>query len=211
MKRTWRNFAYTVWDMSWIITDRWTSTCLSRLSLNLQGCSYGKGFATTGPCSFKVRKEGDIWIGDHVTLLAGWRSNRVGLTGRILLQTLGDGKIKIGDGTGASAATISSRSEITIGRNVCIGGNVRILDHDFHALNALDRSLPMSAQESKIRSAPIRIGDDVFIGTNAIILKGVNIGDRTIVAAGAVVFKGNYPSNCIMAGNPAFVIRQKTP
>jgi len=133
----------------------------------------------------------------------------VGLSGMVLLQTLGEGKIRIGDGTGASAVVMSSRSEITIGRNVCVGGNVRILDHDFHALDHVARRLPMSEQEKSIRREPIQIGDDVFIGTNAIILKGVSIGDRSIVAAGAVVFIGEYPSDSIIAGNPAKVIRHR--
>jgi acetyltransferase-like isoleucine patch superfamily enzyme len=127
----------------------------------------------------------------------------------VLLQTLGEGKIRIGDGTGASAVVMSSRSEITIGRNVCVGANVRILDHDFHALDHAARRLPMSEQEKSIRREPIQIGDDVFIGTNAIILKGVSIGDRSIVAAGAVVFIGEYPSDSIIAGNPAKVIRHR--
>jgi acetyltransferase-like isoleucine patch superfamily enzyme len=209
IKRCWRNVLYTGWDMFWIITDRLMSTHLSRLSFTLQGCSYGVRFTTTGPCSFKVRGEGDIQIGDDVTLLAGWRSNRVGLSGMVLLQTLGEGKIRIGDGTGASAVVVSSRAEITIGRSVCVGGNVRILDHDFHALDHLARRLPMSEQEKSIRREPIAIGDDVFIGTNAIILKGVSIGDRSIVAAGAVVFKGQYPSDSIIAGNPAKIIRRR--
>ena len=133
----------------------------------------------------------------------------MGLSGMVLLQTLGEGKIRIGDGTGASAVVVSSRAEITIGRSVCVGGNVRILDHDFHALDHLARRLPMSEQEKSIRREPIAIGDDVFIGTNAIILKGVSIGDRSIVAAGAVVFKGQYPSDSIIAGNPAKIIRRR--
>jgi acetyltransferase-like isoleucine patch superfamily enzyme len=47
------------------------------------------------------------------------------------------------------------------------------------------------------------------VGTNAIILKGVTIGDRSIVAAGAVVFRGDYPPDSIIAGNPAVVVREK--
>ena len=209
VKRTWRNFVYTVWDMLFLFIDRLKSTGSSRLSLSFQGCSYGKGFITTGPCSCKVRKEGDIRIGNNVTLLAGWRSNRVGMVGRVLLQTLGDGKIKIGDKTGGSSVVISSRSSIIIGDNVLLGGNVRIFDHDFHALDAMDRKLPMLEQESKIRRSDIKIGNDVFVGTNAIILKGVSVGDRTIIAAGSVLFRGDYPSDAIIAGNPAIVLNSK--
>ena len=209
MKRTWRNLTYTIWDLFWIFWDRFISTACSRLSLSIQGCNYGTGFKTTGPCSFKARTEESILLGKNVSLLAGWRSNRVGLSGRVLLQTLGKGHIEIGDGSGGSAVTLSSRSRISIGRNVCLGGNVRVLDHDFHALDHLARRLAMDAQEQSIRTQPIVIGDDVFIGTNAIILKGVTLGDRCIVAAGAVVFRGEYPDDSIIVGNPAKVIGKK--
>jgi len=209
MKRTWRNFAYTIWDLTWIYWDRFISTACSRLSLSIQGCSYGKGFMTTGACSFKGRTEKSILLGKDVSLLAGWRSNRVGLSGRVLLQTLGNGCIEIGDGSGGSAVTLSSRSRISIGRNVCLGGNVRLFDHDYHALDHLARRLTMEEQEQSIRTEPIVIGDDVFIGTNAIILKGVTLGDRCIVAAGAVVFRGEYPNDSMIVGNPAKVIGKK--
>ena len=53
---------------------------------------------------------------------------------------------------------------------------------------------------------PVRIGDDVFIGKNAIILPGVTIGSRVIVGAGAVVGK-DVPDNSVVAGNPARIIR----
>jgi acetyltransferase-like isoleucine patch superfamily enzyme len=209
MKRTWRNFAYSIWDLIWIYWDRFISTVFSRLSLSIQGCGYGSGFITTGACSFKARTEKAILLGKNVSLLAGWRSNRVGLSGRVLLQTMGNGCIQIGDGSGGSAVTLSSRSRISIGRNVCLGGNVRILDHDYHALDHLSRRLPMKEQEQFIRMEEIVIGNDVFIGTNAIILKGVTIGDRCIVAAGAVVFRGVYPNDSMIVGNPAKVIEKK--
>ena len=55
-------------------------------------------------------------------------------------------------------------------------------------------------------SSPIVIEDDVFIGVNCIILKGVTIGARSIIAAGSVVTK-SIPADCIAGGNPAKVIR----
>lgn len=55
-------------------------------------------------------------------------------------------------------------------------------------------------------SSPIIIEDDVFIGMNCLILKGVTIGARSIIAAGSVVTK-SIPSDCIAAGNPAKVIK----
>jgi acetyltransferase-like isoleucine patch superfamily enzyme len=56
-------------------------------------------------------------------------------------------------------------------------------------------------------SEPIVIGDDVFIGANSIVLKGVNIGDRSIIGAGSVVSK-NIPADEIWAGNPIKFIKR---
>jgi len=209
MKRTWRNWIYSAWDLFWITIDMFCSTRLSLLSLWFQGASYGKGFRTSGKCSFKLRCEGSIVLGERVSLLAGWRSNRAGLTNPVLLETLGKGMIRIGDDSGGSAVVISSRSGVTIGKNVCLGANVRIYDHDFHPLDAQKRRLSRNEHAGHVRSEAVSIGDDVFVGANAIILKGVAIGERSIVAAGAVVFRGDYPPDCIISGNPAVVMRQK--
>lgn len=70
-------------------------------------------------------------------------------------------------------------------------GGVTILAHD--ACRAL--------------KADIYIGNNCFIGTKAVILPGVRIGNEVVVAAGAVVTK-DVPSNCIVAGNPARIIRK---
>lgn len=207
--RTWKNLIYTIWDVFWIRLDCFFSTLRSRFSLAWQGCKPGEGFTTTGKCSFKARASGSISIGKQVSLLASWRSNRVGLSSPVLLQTFAQGQIYLGDHSGGSAVIISSRSEVRIGKFVNLGGNVRIYDHDFHALEAEFRRLPMNQQSAHIRSEPIFLGDDVFVGANSIILKGVSLGDRCIVAAGSVVFRGNYPADCLLAGNPAQVVSQK--
>jgi len=116
--------------------------------------------------------------------------------------------IEIGDCSGGSAVVLSSRSKITIGKFVNLGGNSRIFDHDFHALDPAHRRLGLDEQSAHIRTDPVEIGDDVFVGTNAIILKGVTIGDRAIVAAGAVVFKGVYPPDSMLVGNPAQIAKR---
>jgi acetyltransferase-like isoleucine patch superfamily enzyme len=202
------NIIYSMQDIFWIKWGFFISTLKSSISLNLQGCKPDKGFRTSGSCSFKARKARSIQIARNVTLLGGWRSNRVGLTNPVLLQTFGDGRIEIGENSGGSGIVISSRSHVQIGKNVNLGGNVRVFDHDFHALDPVKRRLPFKQQEPFVRSSPIHIGDDVFIGANAMILKGVTIGTRTIVAAGSVVFHGDYPADVILTGNPA-TIRQK--
>lgn len=95
-------------------------------------------------------------------------------------------------------ATIVCSNEITIGKNVAIAQNVIIRDSDIHHVIVDDKELP--------NSSPIYIGNNVWIGTAALILKGVTIGDGAIIAAGAVVTK-DVPNNCLVAGNPAKVIK----
>ncbi len=206
MTRNMRNFLYSAWDLLWIKVDFIFSTLCSRLSLCFQGCPFGKDFRTSGKCYFKARRSGSIRVGDHVALLAGHRSNRVGLSNPVLLETLGDGVIEIGNYSGGSAVVISSRSNVTLGAHCKLGGNVRIFDHDFHSLDSEVRKT--TADLKNVRSKPVNIGDDVFVGTGAIILKGVTIGDRSIIGAGAIVTT-DIPADEVWGGNPAVCMRSK--
>lgn len=203
--RTFSNKLYSFYDALLIRVDMAWSSLRTQVSGMLQGCQFGKDFRSTGSIRIKARMAGSIVIGNHVRLLAGWRSNRVGMSGPVILQTWENGRIEIGDHTGASAVVISSRSSVTIGKHGNIGGNVRIFDHDFHALDAEVRRGPRGCDDCATR--PITIGDDVFIGTNSIILKGVNIGDRAVIGAGSVV-TNDVPADAIAAGNPATIIKR---
>lgn len=62
--------------------------------------------------------------------------------------------------------------------------------------------------DQHIRAEPIRIGDHCWFGMNAIVLPGVHLGPRTIVGAGSVVTRSFPDGNCVLAGNPAAVVRQ---
>jgi acetyltransferase-like isoleucine patch superfamily enzyme len=202
--RTVFNKLYSAYDVFCIHANMAWSTLRARFSCCLQGCKLGKDFRTSGAIRIKARAAGSIVIGDHVRLLAHWRSNRVGLSGPVILHTWEGGKIEIGDYTGTSAVVISSRSGVKIGQYGNIGGNVRIFDHDFHALDWEVRRGPRGCDDCATK--PIVIGDDVFIGANSIILKGVTIGDRAVIGAGSVV-TWDVPADCIAAGNPAKIIR----
>lgn len=199
------NKMYSAYDVLCIYTNMAWSTLRARVSCAFQGCSLGRGFRSTGAIRIKSRASGDIIIGNQVTLLAHWRSNRVGLSGPVILHTWEGGRIEIGDHTGASSVVISSRSGVSIGQFCNIGGNVRIYDHDFHALDADIRRGPRGCDDCATR--PITIGDDVFIGANSIILKGVTIGDRAVIGAGSVVTR-DVPADAIAAGNPAVRVRK---
>ena len=95
---------------------------------------------------------------------------------------------------------VNCQSSISIGEHCAISWDVEILDSDMHTIVANDgQALP--------NRAPVAIEDRVWIGTRALILKGVTIGHDSIVAAGAVV-ASSVPPHSICAGNPAKVIRQ---
>jgi acetyltransferase-like isoleucine patch superfamily enzyme len=125
-------------------------------------------------------------------------SNLVGIYKPCSVEVQKGAVLQIGDFSGFSGVSIYCANKITIGNYLCCGGNVSIWDTDFHPQNFEDRRNGYIG----IKSAPIKIGDDVFIGANSIILKGVEIGDRVIIGAGSVVTK-NIPNDEVWAGNPA--------
>lgn len=129
----------------------------------------------------------------------------LGLWQRTIIVARYGGRIEIGDGFGISGSTIYSTASITIGRNATIGANCKIIDNDFHPLDPEQRRLGLNRQHAK--RAPVVIGDNCFLGMNATVLKGTRLGDNVVVGAGSVVC-GTFPSNCIIAGNPARIVRQ---
>jgi acetyltransferase-like isoleucine patch superfamily enzyme len=181
-------------------------TACTKMLLRLLGCRYGRGLTVDGRVWIRVREKGAIRLGNQVTINSRFGSNLVGLNTPTVLECLEGGRIEIGDGSGLSGAVLSSRSQVRIGECVKIGGNVRIFDHDFHSLNSDTRRDGM-LDSCDVRTASVMIGNDVFIGTNAMVLKGVRIGDQAIVAAGSVVTRA-IPSNEIWGGNPAKLIRK---
>ncbi len=124
------------------------------------------------------------------------------------------GKIKIGSHclVGPNCA-VGAANSIEIGNYVLISNNVIVIDNNNHPVNPADRLLmnvksyahPYRSWQYAV-SKPIKIGDNVWIGRNSIINKGVTIGENSIVAANSVVTK-DVPSNCIVAGNPARVVK----
>lgn len=105
-------------------------------------------------------------------------------------------KVQIGRDTYlADGCFVAIASQLSIGNNCAISWEVQIFDDDGHNLGQQNQK------------APIRIGNNVWIGSRAVILKGVDIGDHCVVAAGAVVTK-SFPSGCLIGGVPAKVIRE---
>lgn len=176
---------------------------LPRIPLGLNGIKYGKELKMIGwPFVFRFPRA-TISIGNQCTLNSNFWSNLLGLYQRTIIIARGSGEIRIGNNVGISGATVYAIDSIEIGDNCRIGANVKIVDNDFHPIDAQARLID---DREQIGHRPIRIGKDVFIGMNAIILKGTELGDGCVVGAGAVV-SGKYPANCVIGGNPARVIK----
>ena len=132
------------------------------------------------------------------------------------------GNVSIGSNTFIGGSTIISSNRIDIGNNVFIAWGVYLYDHDSHSLDFRERRKDLERQMddykqgrnfiyskdwSVVRSSPIMIEDDVWIGMNAVILKGVTIGKGAVVGACSVVTR-NVPAWSVVAGNPAKIVKE---
>jgi acetyltransferase-like isoleucine patch superfamily enzyme len=108
---------------------------------------------------------------------------------------------KCGFACGCFVAT--GRAGIEIGDHVIFGPNVSVI-----GVNYRYQSLETPLDEQGLTSIGIRIGRNVWIGANSVILDGTVIGDNCIVAAGSVMNR-RFPSNCIIQGNPAKVVLRR--
>ncbi len=123
-------------------------------------------------------------------------------TGGILLQPRRhEAEIRIGDGNWFSNnVTLVANERIVIGDGCQIGDQVAIYDCDFHEIN------PATRNRSCGPTQPVSVGNNVWLGSRVMVLKGVNIGDNSVVAAMSVVTK-SIPPNSVAAGVPAKVVR----
>jgi acetyltransferase-like isoleucine patch superfamily enzyme len=169
---------------------------------------FGEGFYCESAQIFrhlKSKAPRALVLGDHVSCYAGC-SFSIGAKGRCT----------VGNFTLMNGALVMAEECIQIGSHCLISWNVGIADSDFHPLEPAQRVIDAHAlapffkdrpPRPELRTVPVIISDNVWIGMNAVILKGVTIGENSVVAAGAVVTK-SVPPNVVVAGNPAVVTKQ---
>lgn len=158
-------------------------------------------FCTFKGCTtFRRHPASRISIGASCRFNSSRTSNLFGLSHQCIVATLSKGAaIEIGSGCGFSGSVIASAQRITLGSGVRCGANSVITDTDWHSDDARAG-----------RDAPVVIGDNVWLGANVLVLKGVTIGDGTFVGAGAIVTR-SLPPGVVAAGNPARIIRKLNP
>ena len=107
------------------------------------------------------------------------------------ILSLGDSSIITGN------TRIICSERINIGRGSIISWNVQIMDTDLHPIGA----------DATLSKEPVDIGDDVWIGSGAIVLKGVKVGDGSVIGAGSIVTR-SIPPHSMAVGNPAKVVKR---
>ncbi len=176
----------------------------------------GKGYIKlTNHDYIKLKRNSEIVLNESLTL----SGNRMGSNGRSSILRMDEdsqlivnggfsffygadiilfkgAKLVLGKGFINSDCKIRCHKEIEIGDNCVISHDVTIMDSDAHKLNGSSNT------------APIRIGNHVWIGTRVTILSGVKIGNSSVIAAGSVVTK-DVPENSLVGGVPAKVIKDK--
>jgi acetyltransferase-like isoleucine patch superfamily enzyme len=139
----------------------------------------------------RVLGEASIRLGDRVTLRRG-------------VVLAGNGTLTIGSHTTINdGCQISAFDAVHIGANVMFAPRVCVLDID-HRFDSRDQPL----RQQGYRTAPVFIGDDVWLGANAVVLRGVRIGRGAIVGANSVVTR-DVPDYAIVGGVPARVLRMR--
>ncbi len=154
----------------------------------------------------KKHPDSRIVIGKNVLLVSESTYNVAGINHPVILSTESKGaKITIGDGSGLSGTSIVAVTEIELGKDVMLGANTNIFDTDFHLLLPERRKAQNAIAEAA--TAPIIIGDNVWVGINSTILKGVTIKRGSVVGAHSLVNK-NIDEFELHAGVPAKFIKK---
>ena len=179
-----------------ITSNEFFYTQLYRALLRFKKVNLGIGCRFSGKSLFVRFPLSNITIGSYCTFRSDQISNLIGVNRRCIIATHSENaQIIIGEGCGLSGVTIGAYEKIILGDNILCGANVLITDFDWHTSRY--------PSESK----PVIIHDNVWIGVNSVLLKGVEIGENSIIGANSVVVK-NIPANVVAAGNPCKVIKK---
>lgn len=165
-----------------------------------------KNFNTNGIPYIMVARGGFFKIGKDFKINNELHGNPIGRPQKCIFFVNRGAKLIIGNNVGMSSTAIVCHINVSIGDNVKIGGGTCMYDTDFHSLNSSHRNNFEMDKIHKVNKS-IRICENVFIGSNSTILKGVSIGKNSIIGACSVVTK-DVPANEIWGGNPARFLKK---
>jgi acetyltransferase-like isoleucine patch superfamily enzyme len=198
--RLFRKFKFIFYD--------WIFQVLTLYFFKVNRVQYGIKLKSHGVPILDIWKSGRFQVGDYFSMNNGDLYNVIGRQQRCTFLVRSNAHLIIGEHVGISGTAIICTKSITIGNYVKIGGNTVLYDTDFHSIDYLAR-MNKDTDDLATKTAPIVIGDHVFIGAHSTILKGVSIGNNSIIGACSTVTK-SIPPNEIWGGNPAKFIRALT-
>lgn len=169
----------------------------------MNGVAWGRGWRIFGLPIIQKHRTSHISLGDYLEMRSWYKSNPLAPNHPVVLSTRwANSEIVVGKSCGFTGTVLVAAQKISIGDRVVFGANTVVVDTDFHPIDPDIRRIDTLNAEC----APVVIEDDVFIGMNATILKGVRIGEGSTIGAGSVVVH-DVPPYCIAAGNPARVVK----
>ncbi len=157
----------------------------------------------------KILEGGTLSIGERTILNSNFHDSNIPILHPVKFVVGIEASIDIGRYCDLNGCAITAYQKVTVGDFVQIGSGTFIADTDFHPIELNNRHRQKTGQNYPMHSVsrcPVVIEDDVWIGINAIILKGVTIGRGSIVGAGSVVTK-DVPEMVVVAGNPARIVK----
>src|SRR5438067_2050926 len=160
------------------------------------------------PAGRRLRTDGIAFIGPNVTLQIAKRARvelgRWSWLGHGTKIRCHEGVVSIGPKTVlGQECTISAYQRVSIGRECVIADRVMMIDFD-HGMVEVDRPIRLQG----IYKRDVRVGNNVWIGYGACVLRGVTIGDNAVIGTNSVVTK-DVPANAVVGGVPARVIRMR--
>lgn len=184
--------------------SRMASGIAGRLLLWLAGVEVGAGVRVWGLPLVRLARDSRVRLGARVVLCSRSADTALGVARPVVLRTLAPSAcIDIGEDTGLSGTIICAALAVRIGRRCLLGADTMIFDTDFHALHPDDRR--RNADAGAAGQSPVTLGDDVFVGARACILKGVRVGDGAVIGCAAVVTH-DVPAGMVVVGNPARIV-----
>lgn len=191
-----RGYLFLLIRISRLFLFRLFSSFLTKVIFILKGIKFERGNSFYGVPKISRVPFSSIRIGENNTFRSDESSNLIGVNHKCIISTHNKGAIiQIGDNSGFSGVTIGASEKIIIGNYVLCGANSVITDFDWHSTRYSSGS------------KPVIIHDNVWLGLNTVVLKGVEIGQNSIIGANSIVVR-SIPENVIAAGNPCRVLKK---
>jgi len=179
-----------------MVVRRW-HTPWALLAARWWGVELGKNCSFTGHPRLRRHPLSRITIGPNCRFNSSHESNLIGVNRPCMISTLREGaEVDIGPNCGFTGTVIGCACRIVLGQRVRCGANTLITDTDWHTDD------PRTGPD-----APVTLGNNVWLGVNVIVLKGVTIGANTLVGAGSLVTR-SLPAGVVAAGIPVEVMRE---